>query len=159
MLFSATLDGQVQGLITRYLKDPIRHEVESDGDIADEQTHRFLAVHRLDKPKVAARIIRSVKRTLVFVSTRHGADRVAEDLRKEGIDAHAIHGDLRQSDRERRLADFTEGRLSARRHKPGIARSRHLRRRRRAALRTPAGLQGVHPPLGTHRTPESPASS
>lgn len=113
MLFSATLDGQVQGLITRYLKDPIRHEVESDGDIADEQTHRFLAVHRLDKPKVGARIIRSVKRTLVFVSTRHGADRVAEDLRKEGIDAHAIHGDLKQSDRERRLADFTEGRLSA----------------------------------------------
>jgi len=113
MLFSATLDGQVQGLINRYLNDPVRHEVAMDGDIADEQTHRFLAVHHLDKPKVAARIIRSVKRTLVFVSTRHGADRVAEDLRKEGVDAHPIHGDLRQSDRERRLADFTEGRLAA----------------------------------------------
>jgi superfamily II DNA/RNA helicase len=113
MLFSATLDGQVQGLINRYLHDPIRHEVASDGDIDDAQTHRFIAVHHMDKPKVAARIIRSVSRTLVFVSTRHGADRVAEDLRREGVDAQPIHGDLRQSDREQRLGDFTEGVLPA----------------------------------------------
>lgn len=113
MLFSATLDGQVQGLITRYLRDPIRHEVAASGDIADEQTHRFVEVHRLDKAKVAARIIRSTARTLIFVSTRHGADRIAADLRAEGVDAQPIHGDLRQQDRERRLADFSAGRLAA----------------------------------------------
>jgi superfamily II DNA/RNA helicase len=113
MLFSATLDGQVQGLINRYLHDPVRHEVASEGDIADAQTHRFLAVHHMDKPKVAARIIAGNTRTLVFVSTRHGADRVAEDLRREGVDALPIHGDLKQSDREQRLADFTAGRLPA----------------------------------------------
>ena len=59
------------------------------------------------------RIIGSVTRTLVFVSTRHGADRVAEDLRREGVDALPIHGELKQSDREQRLADFTDGRLPA----------------------------------------------
>jgi superfamily II DNA/RNA helicase len=67
----------------------------------------------MDKPKLTARIIRSVTRTLIFVSTRHGADRVAADLRDEGVDALPIHGDLRQSDREQRLADFTAGRLPA----------------------------------------------
>jgi superfamily II DNA/RNA helicase len=113
MLFSATLDGQVQGLINRYLHDPVRHEVAAVGDLVDTATHRFLAVHRMDKPKLTARIIRSVTRTLIFVSTRHGADRVAADLRDEGVDALPIHGDLRQSDREQRLADFTAGRLPA----------------------------------------------
>lgn len=111
MLFSATLDGQVATLISRYLHDPIRHEVEHSNDIVDTQTHRFLAVHYRDKAKVAARIINSVQRTLVFVSTKRGADRVAEDLRAEGVDAEAIHGDLRQSDREKRLGDFSKGRL------------------------------------------------
>ncbi len=113
MLFSATLDGQVQGLINRYLNDPVRHEVASTSDLVDTATHRFLAVHHMDKAKLAARIIRSVTRTLVFVSTRHGADRTAELLRAEGVDAQPIHGDLRQSDREQRLADFTAGRLKA----------------------------------------------
>jgi superfamily II DNA/RNA helicase len=113
MLFSATLDGQVQGLINRYLNDPVRHEVEASGDLVDTQTHRFIAVHYLDKGKLAARIIRSVTRTLVFVSTRIGADRTADALRAEGVDALPIHGDLRQSDREKRLADFTAGRLRA----------------------------------------------
>jgi superfamily II DNA/RNA helicase len=113
MLFSATLDGQVQGLINRYLHDPVRHEVAAVGDLVDTATHRFLAVHRMDKAKLTARIVRSVTRTLIFVSTRHGADRIAADLRDEGVDALPIHGDLRQSDREQRLADFTAGRLPA----------------------------------------------
>ena len=113
MLFSATLDGQVQGLINRYLNDPVRHEVESSGDMVDTATHRFIAVHHLDKPKLAARIIGSVTRTLIFVSTKVSADRTAEALRAEGVNAQPIHGDLKQSDRESRLADFTAGRLAA----------------------------------------------
>jgi superfamily II DNA/RNA helicase len=98
MLFSATLDGQVQGLINRYLHDPVRREVAAVGDLVDTATHRFLAVHRMDKPKLTARIIRSVTRTLIFVSTRHGADRVAADLPMRAWNP-PIHGDLRQSDR------------------------------------------------------------
>lgn len=113
MLYSATLDGQVRTLITRYMTDPVRHEVEVESDIDDNQTHRFLSVHFRDKAKVAARIINGVSRTIVFVSTKRGADRVAEELQALGVDAAAIHGDLRQSDREKRLKEFTDGKLKA----------------------------------------------
>ncbi len=113
MLFSATLDGAVRSLVNAYLTDPVRHEVESSGDIVDEQTHRFLAVHHMDKAKVAAAIIDSVDRTLVFVGTKRNADRVTQQLSEAGVTARAIHGDKRQSERERALGDFTDGRLPA----------------------------------------------
>jgi superfamily II DNA/RNA helicase len=109
MLFSATLDGQVAGLISRYLSDPVRHEVETSSDVVDTQDHRFLLVHHMDKAKVVAAITSGVDRVLVFVATKRGADRVAEQLQKEGVDAAAIHGDLRQSLREKTLADLVSG--------------------------------------------------
>jgi len=111
MLFSATLDGAIASLINSYLSDPIRHEVEAAGEVVDTQEHRFLAVHQLDKPKVAAAISDSVNRTLVFVRTKRGADRVADQLTREGVNAAAIHGDLRQQVRERALADFANGKV------------------------------------------------
>jgi len=113
MLFSATLDGAVQSLVNAYLTDPIRHEVENSGDIVDEQTHRFLAVHYMDKAKVAATIIGSVERALVFVGTKRNADRVTKQLGDAGVTARAIHGDKRQSERERALRDFADGKLPA----------------------------------------------
>lgn len=109
MLFSATLDGQVGSLIRRYLTDPIRHDVDSDDDMVETQSHRFIEVHRRDKAKVVAEIAASVARTLVFVATKRGADRVARDLREVGVKAEAIHGDLRQQLREKALADFAAG--------------------------------------------------
>jgi superfamily II DNA/RNA helicase len=111
MLFSATLDGQVRSLINRYLTDPIRHEVEQSGEVVDTQEHRFLAVHHMDKAKVVAAITGSLDRSLVFVSTKRGADRVADRLEKEGVQAAAIHGDRRQRDRERTLDQFKKGDL------------------------------------------------
>lgn len=113
MLFSATLDGAVRSLVNSYLSDPVRHEVESASDIVEEQTHRFLAVHHMDKAKVAAAIIDGVDKTLVFVGTKRNADRVTRQLRDEGVRAKAIHGDKRQSERERALAEFASGRLRA----------------------------------------------
>jgi superfamily II DNA/RNA helicase len=111
MLFSATLDGQIRSLVTRYLTDPIRYEVEAESEVDDAQTHRFLAVHHMDKPKVAAAIARNSDRTLVFVATKRSADRVASAISAEGVEARAIHGDLRQEARERTLAAFADGRL------------------------------------------------
>jgi superfamily II DNA/RNA helicase len=111
MLFSATLDGDVDRLVRLYLKDPVRHEVESKEATVDEMQHRFLAVHQMDKVKVTAAISRGGERTLVFVRTKRGADRLVRDLRTEGVKAGAIHGDLRQQHRERALADFSEGKL------------------------------------------------
>ncbi|MCU1356162.1 MAG: helicase, superfamily [Acidimicrobiales bacterium] len=111
LLFSATLDGVVQGLIDRYQTDPVRHEVDSVGVTVSEMTHRFLHVHQMDKVKVAAAISRSGKRTLIFSRTKRGADRMVEQLEAEGVNAAAIHGDLRQNIRERSLADFSAGKI------------------------------------------------
>ena len=111
LLFSATLDGVVQGLIDRYQTDPVRHEVESTGVTVDQMTQRFLRVHQMDKVKVAAAISRSGNRTLMFTRTKRGADKLVEQLGAEGVKAGAIHGDLRQSMRERSLADFAAGKL------------------------------------------------
>ena len=111
LLFSATLDGVVNTLIRRYQHDPIMHEVESDEITVEEMTHRFVAVHKLDKVKVAAAIALSTNRTLIFTRTKVMADRLARDLGKEGVDAAPIHGDLRQSSREKSLRDFTTGKL------------------------------------------------
>mgnify|MGYP000980423515 CR=1 FL=1 len=111
LLFSATLDGVVQGLIDRYQKDPVRHEVESAGVTVAEMIHRFLRVHQMDKVKVAAAVARSGTRTLMFTRTKRGADRLVEQLETEGVKAAAIHGDLRQNLRERSLADFSAGKI------------------------------------------------
>jgi superfamily II DNA/RNA helicase len=79
----------------------------------DAMQHRFLSVHQMDKPKVAAAIVRANYRTLIFVRTKRGADRLALQLTREGVKAGAIHGDLRQTARERALKDFTSGKLHA----------------------------------------------
>jgi superfamily II DNA/RNA helicase len=113
LLFSATLDGAVDRLVSRYLTDPVLHEVASAHTTVDAMEHRFLEVHQMDRVKVCAAICRNNDKTLVFVRTKRGADRLVEQLRKEGVKADAIHGDLRQTNRERTLKDFGEGRLPA----------------------------------------------
>ncbi|MEI7623396.1 MAG: DEAD/DEAH box helicase [Actinomycetes bacterium] len=113
LLFSATLDGVVDTLIKRYQTDPAMHEVVSEQVTVEQMQHRFLQVHDMDKIKVAATIILNSNRTIVFVRTKRAADRVAENLRREGVDAASIHGDLRQSQREKALKDFSEGKLKA----------------------------------------------
>ena len=92
LLFSATLDGVVNSLIRRYQHDPVMHEVVEQEFTAKEMTHRFIAVHKMDKVKVAAAIARSTDRTLMFTSTKVMADRLARDLVQIGVKAAAIHG-------------------------------------------------------------------
>lgn len=113
LLFSATLDNAVDMIVRRYMKEPVFHEVESDEPTVAEMEHRFLLVHQMDRVKVAAAIINSSNRTLLFVNTKRAADQLVQKLAKEGIHAGAIHGDLRQQARERALADFTKGKLPA----------------------------------------------
>jgi superfamily II DNA/RNA helicase len=111
MLFSATLDGEVNHVVRIHLTEPVFHEVVSDSVTVDDMTHHFLQVHQMDKVKVVASIAKGVERCMVFVRTKHGADRLASQLEREGVDAAAIHGDLRQSAREKALADFGAGKL------------------------------------------------
>ncbi len=108
LLFSATLDREVDVLVRRYMRDPVRHEVVSETQTVDEMTHRFLKVHELDRVKVLAAIAGGVARTMVFVRTKRGADKLVSQLKREGVRAAAIHGDLRQSAREAALRDFRD---------------------------------------------------
>ncbi len=112
MLFSATLDGDVDRLVRRHLADPVRHEVASAQPTVEQMEHRFLQVHQMDKVKVAAAICRGSTKAILFVRTKRGADRLVEQLQRERVRAAAIHGDLRQSSREKALVDFSSGRLS-----------------------------------------------
>jgi superfamily II DNA/RNA helicase len=108
LLFSATLDREVDVLVRRYMREPVRHEVVSDTQTVDESMHRFLKVHELDRVKVLGAIAAGVSRTMVFVRTKRGADKLVSQLKREGVHAAAIHGDLRQSAREKALRDFQQ---------------------------------------------------
>ncbi len=112
LLFSATLDGQVGGLVRDYTNDPIFHEVESDTVIVDTSEHRFIQAHHMDKPKIVERIGRNAERILVFTRTKRGADEATAKLKDLGVKVAAIHGDKHQSQREKVLDDFTRGKLS-----------------------------------------------
>ena len=111
LLFSATLDGAIDRLVKRYLTDPVFHEVASDTQTVSLMVHHFLNVHQMDRVKVAATICSSFDKTIIFCRTKRGADRLVEQLQKEGVNAAAIHGDLRQSQREKALADFMAEKL------------------------------------------------
>ncbi len=111
LLFSATLDGAVDSLIRRYQSNQAMHSVAPREITVAEMTHRFFGVHKLDKVRVAAAIAGPVKRTLIFTRTKVSADRLARDLQREGVKAAPIHGDLRQSAREKSLKQFIAGDL------------------------------------------------
>jgi superfamily II DNA/RNA helicase len=111
MLFSATLDGDIDYLVRHHMTTPVRHEVMSETSTVTEMEHRFLLVHQLDKVKVAAAVAGGAYRTLIFTRTKRGADRLTQQLRREGTKAAAIHGDLRQTAREKALKDFSDGKL------------------------------------------------
>ena len=111
LLFSATLDGAVDRLVKKHMNDPVFHEVASVGDTVDNMEHRFFQVHQMDKVAMVASIASANDKTLVFVRTKRGADRLVEQLIRDGVKAGAIHGDLRQNQRERTIKEFGSGRL------------------------------------------------
>jgi superfamily II DNA/RNA helicase len=111
LLFSATLGGEVDHLVRNYAKDPIRHSVVANQPTVESMEHRFFRVHEMDKVKVAAAVARGAQRTLLFVRTKRGADRVLRNLRLEGMDASVLHGGLTQGARQKALDQFRAGKL------------------------------------------------
>jgi superfamily II DNA/RNA helicase len=109
LLFSATLDGQVDTLVRRYLSDPVRTVVTPTAAAAALMDHQVRAVLAADKVVVAAELARGPGRTLLFVRTKHRAARLARQLDRAGVRAGALHGDLAQPARTRNLAAFTNG--------------------------------------------------
>ena len=109
MLFSATLDRGVGRLVTAYLSDPALHAVAPESIDGGTTEHSVLVLSAEDKVPVAAEIASRPARTLFFVRTKHGADRLARQFGRAGVDAAAIHGNLNQNQRQRALAGFAAG--------------------------------------------------
>ena len=109
LLFSATLDGAIGTLVRKYQHDPVHHEVVSDGTTAETLEQRFIGVEPDDKLAVAARVAGSGARTLMFVRTTHGADRLVKQLARFELNATPIHGRMNQNKRERALEAFRSG--------------------------------------------------
>ncbi|MFG3337738.1 DEAD/DEAH box helicase, partial [Streptomyces tendae] len=109
MLFSATMENEIKTLVDRYLKDPVHHEVDAAQGAVTTMSHHILVVKPKDKAPVTAAIASRKGRTIIFVRTQLGADRVAEQLRDAGAKADALHGGMTQGARTRTLADFKDG--------------------------------------------------
>ncbi|AZS86332.1 DEAD/DEAH box helicase [Streptomyces griseoviridis] len=109
MLFSATMENEIKTLVDRYLKDPVSHEVDAAQGAVTTMSHHILIVKPKDKAPVTAAIASRKGRTIIFVRTQLGADRVAEQLRDAGAKADALHGGMTQGARTRTLADFKDG--------------------------------------------------
>ncbi|MEU6702518.1 DEAD/DEAH box helicase [Streptomyces wuyuanensis] len=109
LLFSATLENEIDSLVKRYLVDPVTHEVDPSAGAVTTMTHHVLVVKPKDKAPVTAAIAARKGRTIIFVRTQLGADRVAEQLQDAGVRADALHGGMTQGARTRTLADFKDG--------------------------------------------------
>lgn len=110
LLFSATLDGEVDKLVKRYLRAPVTHSTAPASASVTTMTHHLLFVRdKLAKRAVAAEIAARDGLTIMFVRTKHGADRLAKQLRGAGIATGALHGGKAQNNRTRTLAAFADG--------------------------------------------------
>ncbi|MFJ3235050.1 DEAD/DEAH box helicase [Streptomyces sp. NPDC086787] len=109
MLFSATMENEIKTLVDRYLTSPVSHEVDAAQGAVTTMSHHILIVKPKDKAPVTAAIASRKGRTIIFVRTQLGADRVAEQLRDAGVKADALHGGMTQGARTRTLADFKDG--------------------------------------------------
>ncbi|MFE5641161.1 DEAD/DEAH box helicase, partial [Streptomyces sp. NPDC056543] len=113
MLFSATMENEIGTLVKRYLNNPVSHEVDSAQGNVTTMSHHVLVVKPKDKAPVTAAIAARKGRTIIFVRTQLGADRIAEQLVEAGVKADALHGGMTQGARTRVLADFKDGYVNA----------------------------------------------
>lgn len=109
MLFSATLDGDVDILVERYLDTPVLHRTDDVPVAHSPVEHFFFRVTHEDKDRVAAAISARAGSTMLFLRTKHAVDRLTEKLRADGISAAALHGDKSQAYRAHTLDAFTAG--------------------------------------------------
>jgi superfamily II DNA/RNA helicase len=113
LLFSATLDGDVDVLIRNYQRDPVRCEVAATEEEDDRTTHLFLDAKRDQRASMTAELVSRHDSAIVFCRTKHGADRLAEQLARNGVSTVAIHGNRSQAQRDRALAAFAARRVQA----------------------------------------------
>ena len=112
LLFSATLDGDVDVLVRRYQQNPAVHDATPAREDARTR-HIFWHVDRGARTALTADIVNARGPAVVFCRTKHGVDRLTKQLERSGVAAAGIHGDRSQSQRDRALAAFTAGRVQA----------------------------------------------
>ncbi|MFF6996657.1 DEAD/DEAH box helicase [Streptomyces sp. NPDC008313] len=109
MLFSATLDRNVDLLVRRYLQDPVVHSVDPSAGAVTTMEHHVLHVHGTDKYATATEIAARDGRVLMFLDTKHAVDQFTRHLLGSGVRAAALHGGKSQPQRTRTLARFKTG--------------------------------------------------
>lgn len=112
LFFSATMPAEIAKIANELLKDPAKVSVTPVASTAERVEQRLIHIDASQKRVLLSELLRQpgIGRALVFARTKHGADRVAKHLVLDGINAHAIHGDRSQGQRERALAEFRNGR-------------------------------------------------
>jgi ATP-dependent RNA helicase RhlE len=111
LFFSATMPPDIQSLANQILRDPVKVEASPESTTAEGVTQRLMFVDTIGKRDLIVQVTSDerVERALVFTRTKHGANRVAERLAKQGIEAAAIHGNKSQNARQRALQGFKDG--------------------------------------------------
>ncbi|MFE7173662.1 DEAD/DEAH box helicase, partial [Streptomyces sp. NPDC057616] len=114
MLFSATLDRNIDRLVKQFLKDPVVHSVDPSAGAVTTMEHHVLHVQdETDKKAVTTRIAARDGRVILFLDTKRSADRLAKRLLAVGVRAAALHGGRSQPQRNRTLEQFKNGQVTA----------------------------------------------
>ncbi|MFH8727798.1 DEAD/DEAH box helicase [Streptomyces termitum] len=114
LLFSATLDRNIDKLVRGFLTDPVVHSVDpSAGAVATMEHHVLHLLDETDKKAVATRIAARDGRVILFLDTKRSADRLAKKLLSVGVRAAALHGGRSQPQRNRTLEQFKNGQVTA----------------------------------------------
>jgi superfamily II DNA/RNA helicase len=111
LLFSATLDGDVDALVRKFMTDPVTHEIDAVAATVDTMAHHALLIPPRDKFAILASIANRRGRTIMFAKTQAGVDQLVEQLAGVGVRAGGLHGGKTQRVRTRTLAEFREGRV------------------------------------------------
>ncbi|MCD9879969.1 DEAD/DEAH box helicase [Streptomyces guryensis] len=112
MLFSATLDRNVDLLVRRYLTDPVVHSVDPSAGAVTTMEHHVFHVHEADKHRTTTEIAARDGRVIMFLDTKHAVDRLTEHLLNSGVRAASLHGGKSQPQRTRTLAQFRTGHVT-----------------------------------------------
>jgi len=113
MLFSATLDRDVDSLVRKYLKDPATHSVQNETALVTKMSHHVLVHEANHKDEITSQIAARDGRTIFFVRTKRGADKLTEKLLRAGVKVGALHGGKTQAVRTRTLEHFKTGKTLA----------------------------------------------
>ncbi|MEV8070559.1 DEAD/DEAH box helicase [Streptomyces sp. NPDC085995] len=112
LLFSATLDRNIDLLVRRYLSDPVVHSVDPSAGAVTTMEHHVLHVHDTDKHRTTTEIAARDGRTIMFLDTKHAVDRLTKHLLNSGVRAAGLHGGKSQPQRNRTLTQFKTGQVT-----------------------------------------------